>query len=207
MQQKIKRIYKKIVLYYDLEVIYVILLINKDHFFNEDMIKDFEMVEYENWKEETKYVEKETFRHFEMLRAHLKVDGILIDIDGAYRSLETQENLFVHFMNKYGIDYAEQIVAMPGTSEHHTGQAIDIVINKDGKWIDENDDLLKEEEIFERIHKSLKFFGFILRYPKGKEEVTGYPYEPWHFRYIGEEAAMEIGDLTLEEYVAAQESR
>ena len=188
-------------------VIYVILLINKDHFFNEDMIKDFEIVEYENWKEETKYVEKETFRHFEMLRAHLKVDGILIDIDGAYRSLETQENLFVHFMNKYGIDYAEQIVAMPGTSEHHTGQAIDIVINKDGKWIDENDDLLKEEEIFERIHKSLKFFGFILRYPKGKEEVTGYPYEPWHFRYIGEEAAMEIGDLTLEEYVAAQESR
>lgn len=188
-------------------VIYVILLINKDHFFNEDMIKDFEMVEYENWKEETKYVEKETFRHFEMLRAHLKVDGILIDIDGAYRSLETQENLFVHFMNKYGIDYAEQIVAMPGTSEHHTGQAIDIVINKDGQWIDENDDLLKEEEIFERIHKSLKFFGFILRYPKGKEEITGYPYEPWHFRYIGEEAALEIGDLTLEEYVAAQESR
>lgn len=185
----------------------MILLINKDHFFNEDMIKDFEMVEYENWKEETKYVEKETFRHFEMLRAHLKVDGILIDIDGAYRSLETQENLFVHFMNKYGIDYAEQIVAMPGTSEHHTGQAIDIVINKDGQWIDENDDLLKEEEIFERIHKSLKFFGFILRYPKGKEEITGYPYEPWHFRYIGEEAALEIGDLTLEEYVAAQESR
>lgn len=179
----------------------MILLVNKDNLFNEEMIKDFEMVEYENYAEDTKYVERDTFNHFEMLRAHLKVDGIIIDIDGAYRSLEYQENLFLSFMKKYGIDYAEQIVAMPGTSEHHTGQAIDIVIKKDGNWIVENEDLLKETEIFERIHKSLKYFGFILRYPKDKEDITGYPYEPWHIRYIGEEAAMEIGDFTLEEYL------
>lgn len=179
----------------------MILLINKNNIFNEEMIKDFEMVEYENFEERTLYVEKETFRHFEMLKAHLKVDGIEIDIDGAYRSLETQENLFLSFMKKYGIDYAEEIVAMPGTSEHHTGQAIDIVIKKDGKWILENDDLLKEEEIFKKIHKDLKYFGFILRYPKGKEDITGFPYEPWHLRYIGEEDANKIGDKTLEEYL------
>lgn len=179
----------------------MILLVNKNNIFNEDMLKDFQMVEYENYDEQTKYVESETFRHFEMLRAHLKIDGIEIDIDGAYRSLESQENLFLKFMNEYGIDYAEEIVAMPGTSEHHTGQAIDIVIKKNNKWIIENDDLLKEEKIFDRIHKSLKYFGFILRYPKGKEEITGYPYEPWHIRYIGEKDAMEIGNLTLEEYL------
>ncbi len=179
----------------------MILLINKNNIFNEKMINGFEMVEYENFEERTLYVEKETFRHFEMLRAHLKVDGIEIDIDGAYRSLESQENLFLSFMKKYGIDYAEEIVAMPGTSEHHSGQAIDIVIKKDGKWILENDDLLKEDEIFAKIHKDLKYFGFILRYPKGKEDITGFPYEPWHLRYIGEEDAKKIGNKTLEEYL------
>lgn len=179
----------------------MILLVNKENIFNENMLKDFQMIEYENYDEQTKYIESETFRHFEMLRAHLSIEDIIIDIDGAYRSLESQENLFLSFMKKYGIDYAEQIVAMPGTSEHHTGQAIDIVINKNGKWIIENDDLLKETEVFDRIHKSLKYFGFILRYPKGKEDITGYPYEPWHIRYIGKTDAMKIGDLTLEEYV------
>lgn len=179
----------------------MILLINKNHYFNEEMIKDFEMVEFERFDEKIFYVESETFKYFQMLQAHLKIEGIEIEIDGAYRSLEHQENLFLKFMKKYGIDYAETVVAMPGTSEHHTGQAIDIILKKDGVWLEENDDLLKEEEIFAKIHKVLKYFGFILRYPKGKEDITGYPYEPWHFRYIGVDAAMEIGDLTLEEYL------
>lgn len=179
----------------------MVLLVNKDHLFNEEMLRDFQMITYENFEEVTKYVEEETFRHFEMLRAHLKVDGIEIDIDGAYRSLEYQENLFLESMKKYGLDYTEQVVAMPGTSEHHTGQAIDLVIKKDGQWIVENEDLLKEEEIFAKIHKVLKYFGFILRYPKGKEEITGYSYEPWHIRYVGEQIAMDIGDATLEEYL------
>ncbi len=179
----------------------MILLINKDHYFNEKMIENFKMVEYENYKEETKYIESETFKHFEMLKAHLRIDGIIIDIDGAYRSLETQENIFLSFMKKYGIDYASKIVAMPGTSEHHTGQAIDIALKKDGSWLEENEQLLKETEIFKKIHDSLKYFGFILRYPKNKENITGYPYEPWHIRYIGYEDAMQIGDLTLEEYL------
>lgn len=179
----------------------MILLVNKDNLFNEDMIKDFEMVEYENYNEDTFYVETETFRHFEMLRAHLKVEGIIIDLNSAYRSLERQENLFLEFMKKYGIDYAEEVVAMPGTSEHHTGQAIDIVIKVGDEWITENEDSLKYEDIYLKIHKVLKYFGFILRYPKDKEHITGYPYEPWHIRYIGEDHASKIGDLTLEEYL------
>lgn len=178
----------------------MILLVNKNHLFNEEMIKDWHMVEYENFALKIVYVEEETFRHFEMLKAHLKIDGIEIDIDDAYRSLEAQENLFLSFMKKYGIDEAEKIVAMPGTSEHHTGQAIDLVLKKDEKWLVENEDLYKCEEEFKKIHKDLKYFGFILRYPKGKENITGYPYEPWHIRYIGDDASL-IGDLTLEEYL------
>ena len=177
------------------------LLINKNNFFNEEMIKDFEFVEYENYNEDMFLIEKETFRHFEMLKAHLSVDDIIIDIAGAYRSLERQENIFLEFMKKYGLDYAEEVVAMPGTSEHHTGLAIDIIINIDGNWIVENDELIKEEEIFKKIHSSLKYFGFILRYPKGKEDITGYPYEPWHIRYVGLDVAKNMGDITLEEYL------
>lgn len=179
----------------------MILLVNKNNIFNEKDIENFEMVEYENYLEEVKYIEYETFRHFEMLKAHLRIDGIEIDIDSAYRSLEAQENIFLEYMKKFGIDYAEEVVAMPGTSEHHTGQAIDIVIKKDGRWIKENEELLKEVETFDKIHKVLKYFGFILRYPKDKENITDCFYEPWHIRYVGEDVAIEIGNLVLEEYL------
>lgn len=179
----------------------MVLLVNKKNIFCEKDIEDFEMIEYENYKEKYILVENETFRHFEMLRAHLKIDGIIIDIDSAYRSLESQESLFLEFMNKYGMDYAESIVAMPGMSEHHTGQAIDLIIKKNDVWIEDNDLLMNETEIFEKIHSCLKYFGFILRYPKNKEHITGYPYEPWHIRYVGEDIAMNIGNMTLEEYL------
>ena len=85
----------------------MLFLVNKEHLFNEKMLNGIEMVEYENVFEQTLYVEKETFRHFEMLRAHLKVEEITIEIDSAYRSLEYQENLFCDFMKKYDYDYAK----------------------------------------------------------------------------------------------------
>lgn len=179
----------------------MILLVNKNHLFNEDDLNNYEMVEYENYNEKTLYIERETFKHFEMLKGHLRVDNIEIDIEDAYRSLETQENIFLDYMKKYGLDYAEQIVAMPGTSEHHTGLAIDIVIKKNGRWIVENSELMEQIEIFDNIHKCLKYFGFILRYPKDKENITGYPYEPWHIRYVGNDISMNIGNRTLEEFL------
>jgi LAS superfamily LD-carboxypeptidase LdcB len=60
-----------------------------------------------------------------------------------------------------------------------------------------------ENEVFARVHKKLAEHGFILRYPEGKEEITGYGYEPWHFRYVGVEVAKAISEsgLTLEEYL------
>ena len=109
-------------------------------------------------------------------------------------------------MNKYGIDYAEQIVAMPGMSEHHTGQAIDIVLKIGESWITDNDKLLEQESVFNKIHSVLNNFGFILRYPNGKDNITGYPYEPWHIRYVGLDVSMNIGDMTLEEYLERENS-
>lgn len=76
----------------------MVILVNKKYLFNENDIKKFEMIEYENYREDTIFVENETFKHYEMLKAHLKIDGIIIDIDSAYRSLEAQENIFLKFM-------------------------------------------------------------------------------------------------------------
>ena len=75
---------------------------------------------------------------------------------------------------------------------------------KDGVVIDDNDDMIAEKEIFAKVHERLADFGFILRYPEGKEDITGYAYEPWHLRYVGSaEIAKEITErgLTLEEYL------
>jgi D-alanyl-D-alanine carboxypeptidase len=92
------------------------------------------------------------------------------------------------------VEAALEIVAIPGTSEHQLGLALDIIAEYDedstATWV-----WLKE---------NCARYGFILRYPAGKEEITGYSYEPWHFRYVGEEAAEEIMSrgITLEEYLA-----
>lgn len=177
------------------------ILVNKSYLFNEKDISDFELVEYENFMEETLFVESDTFRHFEMLKAHLRIEGIVIDIYDGYRSLEKQESIFLDYMNKYGIDEAECVCAMPGTSDHHTAQAIDIALNVNNTWI-YGDELFDYEDILIKIHKVLQYFGFILRYPKDKENITGFSYEPWHFRYVGDDIATEIEDLCLEEYFA-----
>lgn len=179
----------------------MILLINKTHLFNEEMISSFEMVEYENFNEETYYLEREAYQAFEMLKAHLQVDNIIIDLNSAYRSLETQENIFLKYLKSHSLEETEEKIAMPGTTDHHTGKALDIIIYKDGKWLTNKEDLLQEEKIFKKIHQSLKYFGFILRYPHGKEKITNHPYSPWHIRYIGQSAKDFEPNETLEEYL------
>ena len=177
------------------------LLVNKENIFNELDIRDYEMIEYENYCEDIIYIESEAFKHYEMLKAHLSVDGIEIEVKDGYRSLEKQENIFLNVMNKYGYDYALANVSMPGMTDHHTGQAIDIILKKNGEWIVDREELLKENDIFNKIHSCLKYFGFIVRYPDGKGKVTGHKYKPWHIRYVGVDCAKEIGDMTLEEYL------
>lgn len=176
-------------------------LINRENIFNEDYLKDIEWVEYENYNEETLYIERETFRHFEMLKAHLKIENILIDIKSAYRSIETQESIYLKTIQKYGQEYTEEHISLPGYSEHHLGVALDLIIYKDGKWLTERDELLKCIKEFSKIHNCLKYFGFILRYPKNKENITYKEYKPWHIRYVGEEISMHIETQTLEEYL------
>ena len=102
----------------------------------------------------------------------------------------------------------KQYVAVPGFSEHHTGLALDLYLIIDGKDVVLNEDMVQYPEIWEKIHAKLADHGFILRYLEGKEDITGYSYEPWHIRYIDDPAvAKEIMDegITLEEYLGVAE--
>ena len=100
---------------------------------------------------------------------------------------------------------AARYVARPGTSEHNLGLAADIV---SANWYASNTDLttaFADTPHYEWLREHCAEYGFIERYPEGKEGVTGVTYEPWHFRYVGKEAAEAImsGGSTLEEYLAA----
>lgn len=142
----------------------------------------------------------------DMIRA-AKDDGVTLEICSPYRDLEYQEMLFNRKIKKYmnrGLSYMEayqltgQAVTVPNASEHQIGLALDIVTDTyvvldegfadtdAGRWLAENS----------------CDYGFILRYPKGKEDITGIEYEPWHFRYVGVEAATLITaqGITLEEF-------
>lgn len=129
-----------------------------------------------------------------------------------YRSVARQETNFNAQMNEYlneGLSEAEatertkEYLTEPGHSEHHTGLALDLV---DEEWIVAGNGL---EQAYETqasqqwLVDTMTDYGFILRYPEGKEEITGIQYEPWHFRYVGVENAqfMEEHQLVLEEYI------
>lgn len=148
-------------------------------------------------------VEKQALEAFRALQAALGKDGVIILLDSAYRSVARQEEIWSEFESLSGLGYAQNTVAVPGTSEHHTGLAIDVCIVKDGEVINANADMIAERDIFAKIHARLADYGFILRYPENGKEITGYDYEPWHFRCVGTDAAREIAakGVTLEEYL------
>lgn len=117
-----------------------------------------------------------------------------------YRSYDYQETLFSRRVKNYGFEAAEKVVAVPGQSEHQTGLAIDITTAEMGYGLSQSFD---QTESFKWLENNCYRYGFILRYQKGKEDLTGYIYEPWHYRYIGDiEMAKEIMEqgLVLEEY-------
>lgn len=150
------------------------------------------------------FVEKNTLHCFlELFETLKKQYGIEIGIDSSYRSFQEQKKLQIEFEQKYGIEYAKQYVAKPGESEHHTGLAIDISIKVTNEWVVDNEILFRMKREFAIIHSLLDSYGFILRYPLSKERITGYSYEPWHIRFVGNDEAKSITKrgLTLEEYI------
>ena len=178
------------------------ILVNKDNKIKDSYFKRVKLIDITDKDGKPTKIEEETYNNYQQLEKCLLSKNIIIGIDSAYRSIEEQQELYNEFLEKYGKDYTEQYVALPTTSEHHTGLAIDISIKENGVWLDSDEHL---EEKYQEIHKCLKDFGFILRYPKNKEKITSYQYEPWHIRYVGKFVANIIyeNNYTLEEYLTS----
>lgn len=129
-----------------------------------------------------------------------KEDGIQIVLASAYRSYDYQEGIFSRRVARNGFEEAETVVAIPGESEHQTGLAIDITTAEMNYGLSQT---FENEPAFEWMMDHCHEYGFILRYLRDREDETGYVYEPWHYRYIGDvEAAKHIMDngLIFEEY-------
>lgn len=140
--------------------------------------------------------------------ADAEEEGLHIDICSAYRSIERQKEVFGQSMKervKDGMDYwkayeeTTQNVALPGTSEHALGLALDLISNEYTELDEQQEGTPEAKWLAKNCHK----YGFILRYPPQKTNITGIIYEPWHYRYVGEEHAAEImkRGITLEEYL------
>jgi D-alanyl-D-alanine carboxypeptidase len=181
-----------------------LVLVNKTHELPSGWDNKIKLDKVENSLGETIVIEHETYTSFIKLREELLARGIQIELDSVYRSVEDQKETKQWFLENYGEEYTSQYVAEPGFSEHHTGLAVDVFIMRGDEQIRDNDDMIADTEDFEVIHSLLPKHGFILRYLKGKEDITGYNYEPWHFRYVANPTiAQEITEqgITLEEYL------
>ncbi len=135
----------------------------------------------------------------ELLFSDAEKDGNYLYAMSGYRSYEIQKSLFTNYSLSHGEEAANRFSARPGQSEHQLGLAMDVSCESIGFILDEKFEDTKEGTwVRENAHK----YGFIIRYQKGKEDITGYMYEPWHLRYVGVELASEIKekDVTLEEY-------
>jgi D-alanyl-D-alanine carboxypeptidase len=148
---------------------------------------------------EKRQLRKEAAIQLEKMVNAAKKDNIHLKGVSGFRSHKTQKVLFNTYVKRDGYAKARTYSALPGTSEHETGLSIDIT-GKDGTCA--ADDCFAQKPEAKWLAKHVQDFGYIIRYPKGKEKITGYKYEPWHIRYVGVKIAKEITQkgITLEEY-------
>lgn len=145
------------------------------------------------------YMERRAAALLDMLMKEINGWGAIAPVSG-WRTAQLQKKIWDDSMRDKGELFTRQYVAAPGHSEHETGLAIDLGLRK------EKIDFIRPEfpdfGVCRRFSKMASEFGFILRYPEGKEHITGIAYEPWHFRYVGIPHAelMSALGLTLEEY-------
>ncbi|QOS76657.1 M15 family metallopeptidase [Paenibacillus sp. JNUCC31] len=148
---------------------------------------------------EKRHMRKEAAEALEKLFAGAKADGIELRAVSGYRSYQRQVSIYNNNVKTKGQEYTDRVSSVPGHSEHQTGLAIDVSSPSVGNALEEVFGTSKEGEW---LAEHAAEYGFIIRYPKGEEGVTGYVYEPWHIRYVGPELAPDVvkSGLTLEEY-------
>ena len=175
-----------------------LLLVNKYNYLTEDYVpSNLENISTTYARSGMQLV-KEAKEAFETLSENAKKEGMNVIAMSSYRSYDYQVNLYNNYVAQDGKEAADKYSARPGYSEHQTGLAVD-VYNLDLPYTS-----FEETEEFTWMQENAYKYGFILRFPKDKVDITGYQYESWHYRYVGKKVAKEIKDnnLTLEEYIA-----
>ncbi len=144
--------------------------------------------------EEERYMTKESAKALEELVDAASKDGVYLCGLSGYRSYKTQKSLYEYNVETQGKSYSDKYVAKPGASEHQLGEAMDLATSSG--WISEG--CPEANWIANNAYK----YRFIVRYESGKEDITGYNYEPWHVRYVGSEMSEKIYNdgITLEEF-------
>ena len=173
-----------------------LVIVNKYYKLDNDYIPELVKIDKKYAINNNQLLTSDAKNAFEKMCEEAKNDSIYIYSGSAYRSYSYQNTLYNNRVKNNGLEYANKTAAKAGYSEHQTGLALDI-LNKKFEYLD-NDD--KE---FEWLIENSYKYGFILRYPEGKENITGYTYEPWHFRFLTIEVATELKEknITYEEYI------
>lgn len=177
---------------------WLLMLVNRDHPIAEDYVVG-ELVELRGGQS----VDRRIYPNLQAMFDAARSDGLELIVGSGFRTREKQQSLLDQKIADYraegygddeAVALAEAWVALPGTSEHEIGICADI--NAEGSST--------SEEVYAWLAENAWQYGFILRYPEDKTDITGVIYEPWHYRYVGRDAAEEIwrSGLCLEEYLA-----
>ena len=173
-----------------------LILVNKFYHLKEDYVpNDLVTLSGQYNKGANNKMRKDAALAFMEMVDAAKLDNIILYNMSAYRDYNYQVNLYNKYIQRDGKEAADKYSARPGYSEHQSGLCSDL--NNISDSFDGTDEAIW-------LKNNAYKYGFILRFPKDKEDITGYKYEPWHYRYVGKEVAKIIydDDITLEEYYA-----
>lgn len=187
------------------------ILVNKKNYLSKDYVpKRLIIINDESGNKLDKnyqnMLNKKAYKYFKKMQKEALNHNFKIYIDSSYRSFNYQKQIFDKCTLDKSYEYALKYVAKPGYSEHQTGLAIDVIIKRN-KLLE---DITGNEVEIKWLKINAYKYGFILRYPLGFEDITGYNYEPWHFRFVGKKVARKMRKnniQTLEEYHLIKESQ
>lgn len=175
------------------------LLIKKGFYIPEDYVPE-DLVEVNIPTATTNnQMRSDAAKALEAMYEDAKKEGLILAVNSAYRSYEEQQKIYDEYFRIYDEVTAASLVAVPGTSEHQLGLSVDLTSQSviDGQY-----GVFGSTPEYQWVIKNAHNYGFILRYPSDKVEITGIANEPWHYRYVGVELASKLYEegLTLEEY-------
>ena len=175
-----------------------LMLVNKFNYLDENYAPDDIVKVSVQFAYGDNEIKKEVYEKFRSMYNDAKKEGLYLIITSSYRDYNFQKELWDSYANQKGDEWADSVSARAGYSEHQTGYTLDIVTYK------ANMSSFEKTDEFKWLQDNAYKYGFILRYPKDKEDITGYSYESWHYRYVGKDVATKIKKLgiTFDEYYA-----